>query len=120
MSAQFQPSGYPTQPPAADPPWRPGPVAPPGPPNNMGWAIAAVLFFWPISFAAITAASRVDSAWLRGDVNFAMAESERAKRLGKRAIVIAAVAYALFLILYVTLIVALVGSANDPQFSSLR
>ena len=32
------------------------PGARPGPPSNVGWAVASILFFWPLSFIAMTRA----------------------------------------------------------------
>ena len=37
------------------------------PPSNMGWAAAALLFFWPLAFASFSNAGSVATLWLSGD-----------------------------------------------------
>jgi hypothetical protein len=61
-------------------PYAPSPL--PGPPNNIGWAVAAFICFWPLAFHAFGAATRVDRAWLSGLPELAWQESARAKKLG--------------------------------------
>ncbi|NQX13597.1 CD225/dispanin family protein [Microbacteriaceae bacterium VKM Ac-2855] len=63
-----------------------GPYAQPpldGPPNNIGWAVAALVCFWPLAFHAFGAATRVDRAWLSGRPELALQESLRARKLGQ-------------------------------------
>src|ERR1700738_3721576 len=55
----------------------------PPPPVHAGWAVASVLFFWPLSFAAFTHAFNVYPLWARGDVAGAQAASDRVRRLGQ-------------------------------------
>lgn len=57
------------------------PHAPP-PPSNVGWAVAAVVFFWPLAFAAFSNALNVFPRWSSGDVDGARTASRRARTLG--------------------------------------
>jgi hypothetical protein len=79
------------------------------PPSNLGWAIAAILLFWPVGIAAIVKSTQVDRYWMTGQ--FAMAEqsSKAAKTLG---IVAASVAGALFLI-WLVMFFVLFGTVVD-------
>ena len=54
----------------------------PGPPSNIGWAVASVLFFWPLSFTAMTRAMDVYPLWAAERYADAEAASESAKKLG--------------------------------------
>lgn len=78
-------------------------------PTNWGWAVAACIFFWPIGFSAVSAAGRVLPALLDGDVNAAMADSAKARRLG---IIALCVLIGLFL-LYLALLVVLFSIAAN-------
>lgn len=77
----------------------------PCPPSNAGWAVAAILFFWPLSFMAMTRASQVYPLWASGNYPQAQAASASAKKLGVISIGIAAV----LLVLYFVFIVGMVG-----------
>jgi Interferon-induced transmembrane protein len=50
---------------------------------NAGWAVASLLLFWPLSFAAFTHPFNVHPLWARGDVVGARAASDRVRRLGQ-------------------------------------
>ncbi|QDQ93046.1 CD225/dispanin family protein [Rhodococcus sp. WB9] len=54
----------------------------PPPPSNVGWAVAAVVFFWPLAFAAFSNALNVFPRWSTGDLDGALAASKRARTLG--------------------------------------
>lgn len=56
------------------------------PPVNGGWAVAALLFFWPLSFAAFTHAFNVHPMWSEGDHDGARHASNRVRRLGQVAL----------------------------------
>ncbi len=106
---------YPNQAPAAThQPTTPIPAAPrpsaPMPPTHAGWAVAAVIFFWPLAFAAFNHSSRVTGLWLSGDHVGAQEASDRARSLGKIAVVVCAVLTAAIIALYVLAIAAAVTS----------
>lgn len=67
-------------------------------PANWGWAVAACVFFWPLGFSAVSAAGRVLPALLDGDVDAAMADSAKARRLGRIALGIVLVLAALYFV----------------------
>ncbi|WP_370179987.1 CD225/dispanin family protein [Rhodococcus wratislaviensis] len=63
-------------------PHTPPPSPPPLPPSNVGWAVAAAVFFWPLAFAAFGNALKVFPRWYSGDLDGARAASKRARTLG--------------------------------------
>ncbi|MGN0101832.1 CD225/dispanin family protein [Dietzia sp. CH92] len=85
------------------------PGARPGPPSNVGWAVASILFFWPLSFIAMTRALEVYPLWAAGRHAEAEAASATAKRLGMISLAIVAV----LIVLYVVFIFAMVGLASS-------
>lgn len=58
------------------------PHTPPPPPSNVGWAVAAMMFFWPLAFFAFSDALKVFPRWCSGDLDGARAASSRARMLG--------------------------------------
>ena len=92
----------------------PTPVAPP--PANAGWAVAALLFFWPLAFAAFNHAFNVYPLWAAGDHQGAHHASGRAKHLGKIALWIFGGVFAVIVVLYAVLIVVILN--NIPQYPS--
>ena len=80
----------------------------PPPPVHAGWAVASVLFFWPLSFAAFTHAFNVYPLWARGDVAGAQAASDRVRRLGQISLWLAGALLLLLAIGYTVLMVALI------------
>ena len=78
-----EPTTAPTQPPPAP--------APAPPSANAGWAVAALLFFWPLSFSAFTHAFNVYPLWASGNVAGAHYASDRVRRLGQLSLWISAV-----------------------------
>lgn len=83
-----------------------GPYGPPpldGPPNNIGWAVAALICFWPLAFHAFGAATRVDRAWLSGRPELAVQESLRARKLGITALIVGASIFVLYFVLVISL-----------------
>ncbi|MYR07378.1 CD225/dispanin family protein [Gordonia sp. SID5947] len=76
------------------------PSAPPVPPTNAGWVVAAVIFFWPVAFAAANHSSRVFGLWSTGDYVAAREASERAKTLGKIALAVWAVLLVTMVVFY--------------------
>jgi Interferon-induced transmembrane protein len=91
---------------------QPGPQAAP-PPVHAGWAVAALLFFWPLSFSAFTHAFNVYPLWARGDVAGAQAASDRVRRLGQLSLWLAGGLFLLFLIVYALFIMAWIAYGGD-------
>jgi len=91
--AGYPPSGYPAgygQPAGAKPT------------GNLGWAIAAVVFFWPLAIAAFISYGKVDELWYRGDWAGAQQASESVKRYGIIALCIGLGFLVLFIGLFAT------------------
>ena len=103
----------PTAPPQPPPTPSPAP-APPSP--NAGWAVAALLFFWPLSFSAFTHAFNVYPLWASGNVAGAQYASDRVRRLGQLSLWIFGGLLLLFLVLYTIFIVVLIAQ-GDSDFS---
>ncbi|MCM3894172.1 CD225/dispanin family protein [Gordonia sputi] len=82
------------------------------PPSNMGWAAAALLFFWPLAFAAFSNAGSVATLWLSGDRVGAQHASDQAKKLGKYSLIAFAVLFVLSIVLYVVVIASAVSSMS--------
>jgi Interferon-induced transmembrane protein len=80
---------------------------------HAGWAVAALLFFWPLSFSAFTHAFNVYPLWARGDVAGAVAASDRVRRLGQLSLWLAGGLFLLFLIGYALFILALIAYGGD-------
>ena len=98
---------------APQPPAAPPPVGPP--PHNVGWAVAAVLFFWPLSFSAFTHAFNVYPLWASGNVAGAHYASDRVCRLGQLSLWIFGGLLLLFAVLYAIFLVVLI-SQGDGMF----
>ena len=87
---------------------------PPGPPpHNVGWAVAAVLFFWPLSFSAFTHAFNVYPLWATGNFAGAQYASDRVRRLGQLSLWIAGGLLLVFLILYAIFVMVLISQGGD-------
>lgn len=83
------------------------------PPTNAGWAVAALLFFWPLAFTAFTASSDVVRLWTMGDHAGAQAASERARRMGRISLLIWAILIVAVIVLYLILFAVLIGAARS-------
>jgi hypothetical protein len=92
----------PTQSPAAQ-----APVGPP--PHNVGWAVAAILFFWPLAFSAFTHAFNVYPLWATGNYAGAQYASDRVRRLGQLSLWIAGGLLLLFVVLYAIFVMVLIS-----------
>ena len=103
----------PTQAPGVQAPGAPVPLGPP--PHNVGWAVAAVLFFWPLSFSAFTHAFNVYPLWASGNVAGAQYASDRVRRLGQLSLWIFGGLLLLFAVLYAIFLVVLI-SQGDGMF----
>lgn len=92
-----QQQGYPAAQPFAQ--------APLMPPSNAGWAVVAVIFFWPLAISAFNHALKVHPLWLIGDIQGAEYSSKRAGFFGKLSLGIF-FGFFLLYILFIALIVA--------------
>jgi hypothetical protein len=92
--------GYPTYPPQY-PPYG-SPYGPPGQPpsGHLGWAITAIIFFWPLAIAAFINYSRVEGRWYRGDFAGAQQASDAVKRYGVIALCVGLAIIVLYIILF--------------------
>ena len=95
----------------AQTPRAPVPVGPP--PHHVGWAVAAVLFFWPLSFSAFTHAFNVYPLWAAGNYDGAQYASDRARRLGQLSLWLAGGLLLLFLIFYAIFLMVLISHGDD-------
>lgn len=82
------------------------------PPTNAGWAVAAVIFFWPLAFSAFTHSSSVYPRWASGDYHGAQYASDRTKQLGKYALWIFAGLWGAFVVFYIVIIAVVISSAT--------
>ncbi|MBY4129285.1 CD225/dispanin family protein [Rhodococcus fascians] len=74
------------------------PFAPVLPASNAGWAVVAVIFFWPLAIPAFNHALKVFPLWSMGDVQGAQYSSQRAAFFGKLALIIFGAFMALYLV----------------------
>lgn len=77
---------YPTYDPTAISVKTPGPHTPPR--SNVGWAVAAVVFFWPVAFSAFAHAFDVYPLWASGGYAGADLAAARTKKLGVIALMV--------------------------------
>lgn len=87
------------------------PVAQP-PSPNAGWAVATLLFFWPLSFAAFAHAFNVYPLWASGNVAAAQYSSDRVRRLGQLSLWIFGGLLLLFVVLYAIFLVVLISQGD--------
>jgi hypothetical protein len=113
------PPGNPYGPPPGGAPFGPGGAAGGPPPDNKGWAIAAIFLFWPLCFAAFSASGKVFPLWQQGDFAGAQKASEDAKKWGKMAMWISIVTHSLALICCCVLFaVGAIGGSSSASFGS--
>ncbi|NKR43051.1 CD225/dispanin family protein [Prescottella equi] len=120
-SEQYGAPAYPQQPYPSAPQYPGGPVPgqyggqPQPPASNAGWAVASIIFFWPLAFAAFNHLHSIFPKWSMGDYQGAQYASERVKTLGKIALGI----FVGLVVLYVIfIIIVLATAASDPTPSS--
>ena len=82
------------------------------PAANAGWAAAAVIFFWPLAFAAFNHSSRVYPLWASGDFAGAQYASDRARSLGKISLLLWVVSLALIVVFYIVVIAFAVSATR--------
>ncbi|CCQ15369.1 putative uncharacterized protein [Rhodococcus sp. AW25M09] len=98
---------YPYEQPASQPypAAQPYAQAPTLPASNAGWAVVAVIFFWPLAIPAFNHALKVHPLWLMGDAQGAHYSSNRAGFFGKLSLGVFAVFIALY-IAFIALVIA--------------
>lgn len=82
------------------------------PPHNAGWAVTAVLFFWPLAFSAFNHAFNVYPLWAAGDYAGAQYASDRVRRLGQLSLWIFGGLLLLFAILYAISLIVFFAQAD--------
>ena len=96
---------------------QPAYAAPAGPPpSNAGWAVAAILFFWPLAFSAFSHLHNIYPRWAMGDFQGAQEASDRVKTLGKIALGIAVAFFVLFVVGYGFLIAAALSAYSGSGY----
>ena len=83
-----------------------------GPPSNVGWAVASILFFWPLAFVAMTRAMQVYPLWQAGRHAEAEASSATAKKLGAISLAV----FGALILLYFVFIFVMVGVAASAGY----
>jgi hypothetical protein len=107
------PGGYP--PPQGYGPYgAPGGYGPPKPSSNLGWAIVAVLFFWPLAIPAFINYARIDDLWWRGDLAGAERASMLTRRFGIIALAVGIAVAVLAVLLAVVVGVTVATHTNQP------
>lgn len=101
------------------------PAQPHLPKSNIGWAVASIIFFWPLAFSAFNHATSVYPRWAAGDHAGAQHAAEQAKRLGAISLIVWAVLCVLLVVFYVVVIGWAISNAADiptstyPTYSSV-
>ncbi|MBM4605403.1 hypothetical protein GS575_22260 [Rhodococcus hoagii] len=85
------------------------------PPAHAGWAVVALLFFWPLSFAAFTHAFEVHPRWSDGDRDGARHASNRVRRLGQVSLWIGGSIAVVLLVLYVLVSAVWIDAHHPPR-----
>ncbi|MFC9516774.1 CD225/dispanin family protein [Nocardiaceae bacterium NPDC056970] len=120
-SEQYGSPAYPQQPYPSAPQYPSAPVPgqyggqPQPPASNAGWAVASIIFFWPLAFAAFNHLHSIFPKWSMGDYQGAQYASERVKTLGKISLGIFVGLVVLYILFIIILVVA---TANSVDTSS--
>jgi hypothetical protein len=92
----------------------------PMPPTNTGWAVVALLFFWPLAFSAFSHSSKVTALWMSGDATGAQYSSDQVKKMGKIALLVWGICTALLVIFYGVAVVYAISSgaagSSGPRY----
>jgi len=101
-----------------------GQTRPPMPEQNTGWAVAALIFFWPLAFSAFSNSASVYPRWASGDHQGAQQASAQAKKLGKIALGLWVVFMLLVVVLYGVVFAVAMSAVSDldsvTQYPSYR
>ena len=99
-------------PPAPQPP----PMGMPAPSNHMAWGIISIFLCWPFAIPSLIAASKVNNLWMQGDAAGAQQASLDAKKWGRIGIIVGAIVWVLFIIIYVVIIGMILATPNISSY----
>jgi hypothetical protein len=108
----YPPPGYPA---AGYQPYGYAGYAGPGygpPPGHLGWAITAIILFWPLAIPAFINYSRVESCFYRGDLAGAQRASDQVRKFG----IIALVVGIAFVVLWLVFAVVVISNVDCSGF----
>jgi hypothetical protein len=111
-----------TEPPTTEMPQGERPQVPPvpprpvPPPHHAGWAVATLLFFWPLAFSAFSHAFNVYPLWMAGDFAGAQYASDRVRRLGQLSLWIFGGLLLIFGVLYVISLIVFFAAHGDMEW----
>ncbi|KAA0923259.1 CD225/dispanin family protein [Rhodococcus sp. IEGM 1341] len=77
------------------------------PSSNAGWAVVAIIFFWPLAIPAFNHALKVHPLWMMGDAQGAFYSSNRAGFFGKLSLGI----FVVLIVLYFAFIALVVANS---------
>lgn len=83
------------------------------PKQNAGWVVAAIVFFWPLAFAAANHSASVYPLWAQGNYAGAQHASDRARKLGRIALLLAIAFLVLIFSGYVVAAAVALSSIGD-------
>lgn len=118
-------SGYAQQYPAA-PQYPAGPAPtryggqPPVPASNAGWAVATIIFFWPLAFSAFNHLHSIFPKWSMGDYVGAQYASERVKQLGKIALGVGIGLFVLAMVSWFIMFAAFAAAVDEASTTTYR
>jgi Interferon-induced transmembrane protein len=84
------------------------------PPNHLGWAIAAILLFWPVGIAAIIKSTQVDRYWMMGQHGLAEQASRTTRTLGIVSLVVAGSLVVLWFLLFFVFFAGFIDQIPAP------
>jgi hypothetical protein len=111
---QPYPQGYVPYQPGMPPPYPYYQPQGPPPPNHIGWAIAAILVFWPVGIAAIIKSTQVDRYWMTGQHAMAEQASRSAKTLGIVSLIVAGALLLLWFVIFFLMLNTFVDQIPPP------
>ncbi|PBC47290.1 CD225/dispanin family protein [Rhodococcus sp. ACPA1] len=83
------------------------------PVSNAGWAVASLLFFWPLAFSAFHHAFEVYPRWAEGDIDGAEYASRRVRKLGQLSLWIFGGLLLLAIVLYAIAVIVLIAHGGE-------
>ena len=83
------------------------------PTSNAGWAVASLLFFWPLAFSAFHHAFEVYPRWAEGDIDGAEYASRRVRKLGQLSLWIFGGLLLLVIVLYAIAAIVLIAHGGE-------
>ncbi|MDF3313298.1 CD225/dispanin family protein [Rhodococcus sp. T2V] len=83
------------------------------PTSNAGWAVASLLFFWPLAFSTFHHAFEVYPRWVDGDIDGAEYASRRVRKLGQLSLWIFGALLLLAIVLYTIAVIVLIAHGGD-------